>query len=54
LHIPAGEHRFRIRVHSGDDSYDQTATISGVLPKDGERQLLVECEKKSHLRLTLL
>jgi serine/threonine-protein kinase len=54
LHIPAGEHRFRIRVHSADDSYDQTATISGVLPKDGERQLLVECEKKSHLRLTLL
>ena len=53
LQILSGDHRFRVRVHSGDNSYDQTAVISGTLPSQAERLLFIQCEKKKPLRLTL-
>jgi len=53
MRAAAGEHRFRVRVHSTDNTYDQTASVSGTLPKEGERQLLIQCEKKKPIRLSL-
>jgi hypothetical protein len=53
VRVTPGAHQFRIRVHSSDNSYDQTASISGSLPREGERQLFIVCEKKKPIRLSL-
>jgi hypothetical protein len=53
VRVTPGEHRLRVRVHASDDSYDQTNTIAGSLPPDGERQVLIQCEKHKPLRLSM-
>jgi serine/threonine-protein kinase len=53
VRVASGEHRFRVRVHASDDSYDQTATLSGSLPHEGERQLLIECAKHKPVHLSM-
>ena len=53
LRVAPGEHRFRVRVHATDDSYDQTASLSGSLPQEGERQILIQCEKHKPVRLSM-
>lgn len=53
VRVAAGEHRIRVRVHATDDSYDQTGTIAGSLPQEGERQLLIQCEKRKPVRLSM-
>lgn len=53
IRVAAGEHRIRVRVHATDDSYDQTGTIAGNLPQEGERQLLIQCEKHKPVRLSM-
>jgi serine/threonine protein kinase len=53
VRLVPGEHRFRVRVHAADDSYDQTGTISATLPQEGERQLLIQCEKHKPVHLTI-
>ena len=53
IHVASGDHRFRVRVHASDDSYDQTASISGSLPQEGERQLLIQCEKHKPVHLSV-
>jgi hypothetical protein len=53
VRVAPGEHRFRVRVHATDDSYDQTGTISSTLPDEGERQILIQCEKHKPVRLII-
>jgi hypothetical protein len=53
IRVAPGEHRLRVRVHASDDSYDQTATLSGSLPQEGERQLFIQCEKHKPVHLTM-
>ncbi|MBV9483889.1 MAG: hypothetical protein JO249_24540 [Acidobacteria bacterium] len=53
LRVAPGEHRFRVRVHATDDSSDQTGTITGELPQEGERQLLILCKKHKPIRLSI-
>ncbi|HVO64219.1 MAG TPA: serine/threonine-protein kinase [Terriglobales bacterium] len=51
--VASGHHRFRVRVHASDNSYDQTASIFGSLPQEGERQLLIQCEKHKPVHLSV-
>lgn len=53
IRVAPGEHRFRVRLHAVDDSYDQTASISGSLPQEGERQLLIQGEKHKPVHLIM-
>ena len=50
--VEAGNHNVRVRVQSSDNSYDQTANISGTFPEAGERALGIACGKHE-LKLTL-
>jgi len=50
--VEAGNHNVRVRVQSSDNSYDQTANISGPFPEAGERALGIACGKHE-LKLTL-
>jgi hypothetical protein len=50
--VSAGNHGVRVRVQSSDNSYDQTANISGDFPLDGERSLRIACDKHQ-LKLSL-
>jgi hypothetical protein len=53
IRVAAGEHHFRVRLHASDDSYDQTASLSGSLPQEGERQLLIQGEKHKPVHLSM-
>ncbi len=53
IRATSGDHRLRVRVHASDDSYDQTASISASLPHEGERQLLIQCEKHKPVHLSM-
>jgi len=45
IQVPAGEHMVHVRVRTPDDSYDQSKTISGILPAEKATVLDVMCEK---------
>jgi len=53
VQIAAGDHRFRVRVQSADNKYDETRTINGTLPLVGERVLQIDCNKRKEMRLAL-
>jgi serine/threonine protein kinase len=53
VQLTAGDHQIRVRVQSGGDAYDQSATISGTFPNRGERELNIDCRKKKDIQLTL-
>ena len=53
LKIPAGDHKFRVRVQADDKSYDKSGTIAGSLPQDGERALHISCDKHKPLQLAI-
>jgi serine/threonine protein kinase len=53
IKVDAGDHRIRVHVRAEDDSYDQSSTIAGGLPQDGERVLHIQCDKHKEMRLTL-
>ena len=46
LHIPAGEHKLRVRVQSPESAYDQSAEVDAKLVKDAEQVLAVKCDKQ--------
>ena len=53
LRVGAGDHKFRVRVQSDDKSFDETATITGTLPQDGERALYISCVKHKPLAVVI-
>lgn len=53
IRVAPGEHHFRVRLHAVDDSYDQTASIAGSLPQEGERQLFIQGEKHKPVHLVM-
>lgn len=53
VRVAPGEHHFRVRLHANDDSYDQTGSISGSLPQEGERQLFIQGEKHKPVHLMM-
>ena len=53
IRVVPGEHHFRVRLHATDDSYDQTANLTGSLPQEGERQLLIQGEKHKPVHLSM-
>ncbi len=53
LRVPAGDHRFRVRVQSEDQTFDKSATIAGTLPQNGERALHISCDKHKPLEVAI-
>ncbi len=51
--LAPGSHRIRVRVESPDNAYDESGTIDGNFPKNGERALLVDCQKQKAVVLSL-
>ena len=52
--VPSGQHEIHVRVHSIDGSFDQSRTITGLLPPNGIPLLHVFCDKRrDELRVTL-
>jgi len=54
IRVPAGPHEIHVRVHSADNSYDQSKSIIGLFAANGESFLQILCDKHSNgLNLTL-
>jgi eukaryotic-like serine/threonine-protein kinase len=54
IQVPAGPHEVHVRVHSADNSYDQSKNIIGLFAAKGESFLHILCDKHSDgLSLTL-
>jgi|SRR5579862_8898483 len=54
LQVPSGQHMIHVRVHAADGSFDQSKTIAGLLPPNGQPLLHVFCDKRQdELRVTL-
>jgi eukaryotic-like serine/threonine-protein kinase len=53
VQLTAGDHQVRVRVQSAGDSYDQSATVSGTFPQNGERSLNIDCRKNKDIKVTL-
>jgi len=52
--IAAGKHALRVGVRSASEQYDQSKTVAGEFPKDGERILSINFEKHTkEMRVTL-
>ena len=52
--VSAGKHTLRVEVKSATEQYDQTRSVAGDFPKDGETILSVSFEKRTkEMRLTL-
>lgn len=54
IQVPAGPHEIHVRVHSADNSYDQSKNIIGLFAAKGVSFLHILCDKHSNgLSLTL-
>ncbi|MBV8051228.1 MAG: serine/threonine protein kinase [Acidobacteriaceae bacterium] len=54
VQVPSGQHEIHVRVRAADTSFDQSRTISGLIPANGEALLHVLCDKRQdELRIAL-
>jgi serine/threonine protein kinase len=53
MHLAAGEHRVRVRVVSGTDSYDESGTVVGEFVSGKERLLKIHFNKRGEMNLSL-
>lgn len=53
LRVAAGEHKIRVRVQSSDNAYDRTASITGKVPANAERELRIDCTNRKQIHLTM-
>ncbi len=53
VQVPSGKHRLRVRVVSGADSYDQSATVAGEFASGKETVLRINFNKRREMNLSL-
>jgi serine/threonine protein kinase len=53
LRVAAGEHKIRVRVQSSDNAYDRSASITGMVPANAERELRIDCTNRKQIHLTM-
>jgi serine/threonine protein kinase len=53
MHLAPGEHRVRVRVVSGTDSYDQSGTVAGEFVSGKEKVLRIHFNKRGEMNLSL-
>jgi serine/threonine protein kinase len=53
MHLTPGEHRVRVRVVSGADSYDQSGTVAGEFVSAREKVLRIHFSKRGEMNLSL-
>ena len=53
IQLSPGEHRVRVRVVSGADSYDQSRTVEGEFASGKEKLLQIHFDKRGRMNVTL-
>jgi serine/threonine-protein kinase len=49
IQVPSGQHQIHVRVHTADDSYDQSKTISGSFTSQAQTTLHISCDKRGSI-----